>query len=136
MAEFLALKQGTNTVLQYAQTFNQLSQYGGFHVDTDEKKQDCFRRGLSTKLQDKLALITCNNFTELVIKTITQEDATLAHKADKKRKAHAGSSSNAPQRYKLVQTGNQQASNRPPQHRWVARPPQQQQQWAPHLPTQ
>ena len=38
MAEFLALKQENNTVLQYAQTFNQLSQYGGFHVDTDEKK--------------------------------------------------------------------------------------------------
>ena len=50
MAEFLALKQGSNTVLQYAQTFNQLSQYGEFHVDTDEKKYDCFRRGLSTKL--------------------------------------------------------------------------------------
>ena len=96
MAEFLALKQGNNTVLQYAQTFNQLSQYGGFHVDTDEKKHDCFRRGLSTKLQDKLALTTCNNFTELVNKAITQEDATLAHKADKKRKAQVGSSSNAP----------------------------------------
>jgi len=63
-------------------------------VDTDEKKQDCFRRGLITKLQDKLALTTCNNFTELVNKAITQEDATLAHKADKKRKAPAGSSSN------------------------------------------
>ena len=86
MVEFLALKQGNNTVLQYAQTFNQLSQYGGFHVDTDEKKQDCFRRGLSTKLQDKLALTTCNNFTELVNKAITQEDATLAHKADKKER--------------------------------------------------
>ena len=67
MTEFLDLKQGNNTVLQYAQTFNQLSQYGGFHVDTDEKKQDCFRGGLSTKLQNKLALTTCNNFTELVV---------------------------------------------------------------------
>jgi len=114
MAEFLALKQGNNTILQYAQTFNQLAQYGGFHVDTDEKRQDCFKRGLNTKLQDKLALVTCNNFTELVNKAITQEDATLAHKADKKRKAHVGSSSNAPQKYKLVQAGTQQASNRPP----------------------
>ena len=96
MAEFLALKQGNNTVLQYAQTFNQLSQYGGFHVDSDEKRQDCFRRGLNTKLQDKLALTTCANFTELVNKAITQEDATLAHKADKKRKAPVGSSSSAP----------------------------------------
>ena len=134
MAEFLALKQGSQTVLQYAQTFNQLAQYGGYHVDTDEKKQDCFRRGLNTKFQDKLALTTCDNFTELVNKAIIQEDATLAHKADKKRKAPVGSSSNAPQRYKLVQIGIQQAPNRPPQQgHWVVRPPQQQQQWAPRL---
>ena len=83
-------------------------------MDTDEKRQDFFRRGLNTKLQDKLALTICNNFTELVNKAITQKDATLAHKADKKRKAPIGSSSNAPQKYKLVQTGTQQASNRPP----------------------
>jgi len=102
MVEFLELKQGNNIVLHYAQTFNQLAQYGGFHVDSDEKRQDCFRRGLNTKLQDKLALTTCANFTELVNKAITQEDATLAHKADKKRKAPVGSSSSAPQRYKLV----------------------------------
>ena len=53
-------------------------------MDSDEKRQDCFRRGLNTKLQDKLDLTTCANFTELVNKAITQEDATLAHKADKK----------------------------------------------------
>ena len=55
-------------------------------MDSDEKRQGCFRRGLNTKLQDKLALTTCANFTELVNKAITQEDATVAHKADKKRK--------------------------------------------------
>src|SRR6185295_13107721 len=110
-----------------AQTFNQLSQYGGFHVDRDEKRQDCFRRGLNTKLQDKLALTTCANFTELVNKAITQEDATVAHKADKKRKAPVGSSNSAPQRYMLVQTKTQQTPSRPMQPgRWVARPPQQQ----------
>ena len=103
-------------------------------MDSDEKRRDCFRRGLNTKLQDKLALTTCANFTELVNKAITQEDATLAHKADKKRKAHVGSSSSAPQRYKLVQTGSQQAPSHPPQQgRWVARPPQQQ-SWVPRLP--
>ena len=68
-----------------------------------------------SKFQDKLALTTCDNFTELVNKAIIQEDATLAHKADKKRKASVGSSSNVPERYKLVQTGTQQAPNRPPQ---------------------
>ena len=82
-------------------------------MDSHDKKQDCFRRGLNTKLQDKLALKTCANFTELVNKAITQEDATLAHKADKKRKALVGSSSSAPQRYRLVQIGAQQAPGHP-----------------------
>ena len=43
LTEFLALKQGNNRVLQYAQAFNNLSQYAGYHVDTDEKKQACFK---------------------------------------------------------------------------------------------
>jgi hypothetical protein len=45
--EFLALTQGNRTVLQYAQAFNDLCQYAGYHADTDEKKRDRFRRGLS-----------------------------------------------------------------------------------------
>ena len=52
--EFLALTQGNRTVLQYAQAFNDLCQYAGYHADTDEKKRDRFRRGLSTKLRDHL----------------------------------------------------------------------------------
>jgi len=43
LTEFLALKQGNNSVLQYSQAFNILSQYAGYHVDTDEKKHVCFR---------------------------------------------------------------------------------------------
>jgi hypothetical protein len=43
--EFLALTQGNRTVLQYAQDFNDLCQYVGYHADTDEKKRDRFRRG-------------------------------------------------------------------------------------------
>jgi hypothetical protein len=38
--EFLALTQGSRTVLQYAQAFNDLCQYAGYHADTDEKKRD------------------------------------------------------------------------------------------------
>jgi hypothetical protein len=36
--EFLALTQGTRTVLQYAQAFNHLCQYASYHVDNDAKK--------------------------------------------------------------------------------------------------
>ena len=97
LTEFLALKQGNNSVMQYAQNFNTLSQYAGYHVDTDEKKQACFRQGLSNKLQDCLAMFKFNTFSELVNVAIIQEDAHLAHKAEKKRKAPvAGSTSSNP----------------------------------------
>jgi hypothetical protein len=66
LTEFLALKQGNNSVLQYSQAFNTLAQYAGYHVDTDEKKQACFRQGLSSKLQDRLAMIKFDTFSELV----------------------------------------------------------------------
>ena len=66
LTEFLALKQGNNSVMQYAQNFNILSQYAGYHMDTDEKKQACFRQGLSSKLQDRLAMVKFDTFSELV----------------------------------------------------------------------
>jgi hypothetical protein len=50
--EFLALTQGTRTVMQYAQAFNHLCQYASYHADTDAKKRDRFRRGLNTKLRE------------------------------------------------------------------------------------
>jgi hypothetical protein len=43
--EFLSLTQGNRTVLQYAQAFNDLCQYAGYHADTNEKKRDRFKRG-------------------------------------------------------------------------------------------
>jgi hypothetical protein len=50
--EFLNLTQGTRTVLQYAQVFNNLCQYAGYHADNDAHKRDRFRRGLNTKLKE------------------------------------------------------------------------------------
>src|SRR5688572_9606024 len=64
--EFLALTQGSRTVLQYAQAFNDLCQYVGYHADTDEKKRDRLRRGLSTKLHDHLNIVRANDYNELV----------------------------------------------------------------------
>ena len=49
--EFLALKQGDQTVMQYVGKFNHLSQYAPEHVNTDAKKKKWFMRGLNTKLQ-------------------------------------------------------------------------------------
>ena len=55
-------------------------------------------------------MIKFDTFSELVNGAIIQEDAHLAHKAEKKRKAPAvGSSSSTPQRFRLVQSGPQRA---------------------------
>jgi hypothetical protein len=82
--EFLALTQGNRTVLQYAQAFNHLCQYAGYHADTDAKKSDRFRRRLNTKLKERLNLVRVDNFNELVNIAITQEDYISAHRAEKR----------------------------------------------------
>ena len=125
--EFLALTQGTCTIIQYAQAFNNLCQYAGYHADTDAKRRDRFRRGLSTKLKERLNPVKVYTYNELVNLAITQEDCIMAHRADKKRKAPAGPSSAPPQRYRIVQNVAPQAPQRAPQQgRWVIRPPPQQ----------
>jgi hypothetical protein len=124
--EFLALTQGNRTVLQYAQAFNDLCQYAGYHADTDEKKRDRFRRGLSTKLRDRLNTVRANSYNELVNMAISQEDCITARQAEKKRKTPVAGPSAQPQRFRIVSD----TQNRGPQQqqgRWVIRPQQQQQ---------
>ena len=125
--EFLALTQGTRTILQYAQAFNNLCQYAGYHADTDAKKSDRFRRGLNTKLKERLNPIKVDTYNELVNLALTQEDCIMAHRAEKKGKAPAGPSSAQPQRYRMVQNVAPQIPQKAPQQgRWVIRPPLQQ----------
>jgi hypothetical protein len=45
--EFMKLKQGGDTVTQYLNKFNHLSQYAIDQVNTDIKKKNCFMRGLN-----------------------------------------------------------------------------------------
>jgi hypothetical protein len=85
-------------VLQYAQAFNDLCQYAGYHADSDEKK-DCFRRGLNTKLRECLNTVRADSFNELVNLAISQEDYNVAHRAEKKRKAPMSGPSAPPQRF-------------------------------------
>ena len=98
----MALTQGTQTVLQHVQAFSHLCQYAGHHADTDAKKRERFRRGLSTKLQEMLNLVRAKSFNDLLNLAITQEDLIMAHRAEKKRKAPAGPSSASAPRYRIV----------------------------------
>ena len=68
--EFLNLKQESKSVMEYANIFNHLAQYAAHHVDTDEKKQDCFKKGLNTKLLMRLAVRTFTSYSDLVSKAI------------------------------------------------------------------
>jgi hypothetical protein len=135
--EFLALTQGSNTVLQYAQTFNHLCQYAGYHADNDAKKQDRFHRGLNTKLKERLNLVRANNFSELVNMALTQEDCIMAHRAEKKRKTPSGPSSAQSPRYRVVPDTQIRAPQRnAPFVRLVFKPPLQQGRYKPLIPPQ
>jgi hypothetical protein len=57
LEEFMKLKQGGDTVTQYLNKFNHLSQYAIDQVNTDIKKKNCFMRGLNDWMQRKMA--TC-----------------------------------------------------------------------------
>jgi hypothetical protein len=54
--EFMDVKQGGRSVHNYSKLFNHLAQYALDQVETDDKKNDRFMIGLSTKLQELMAL--------------------------------------------------------------------------------
>jgi hypothetical protein len=98
----------------------------GYHAGSDEKKRDRFRRGLNTKLRERLNTVRADSFNELVNLTVSQEDCIVAHQAEKKRKAPMSGPSAPPQRFRIV-SNNQSRGFQQQAGRWVIRPPQQQQ---------
>jgi hypothetical protein len=50
MEEFIRLKQGGYSIMQYLNKFNHLSQYAIDQVDMDLKKKNYFMRGLNDRL--------------------------------------------------------------------------------------
>jgi hypothetical protein len=100
-------------------------------VDTDEKKKDHFMIGLSTKLQERMALNTGGIFLEFVSNVMIADDAIRTHKEIKKRKVVAAPSSSAPPKYRTVYHHGPTYPPRPQhqhQHQHL------QQQWAPRPP--
>jgi hypothetical protein len=100
--DFMDLKQGGRSVHDFSKLFNHLGQYASDQVDTDDKKKDRFIIGLSTKLQERMALNTGGSFPEFVNNVITTDDAIHANKDIKKRKVVAAPSGSAPPRYRTV----------------------------------
>jgi hypothetical protein len=111
LAEFLDLRQGSRSVYEYIQEFNNLAQYGSHHVDTDVKKAELFRKGLTIQLQDRLILSQNLSYNELASAAIDQEGTMKACEVveEKGRKRAVsgpsrGGSSSAPPKYRMTYT--------------------------------
>jgi hypothetical protein len=104
LEEFVRLKQGGDSVMQYLAKFNHLSQYAIEQVNTDLKKKRCFMRGLNDMLQRKMA--TCLDFTfnRVVSTTISVEAKNSGQGKTKRygREGGEGSSQGSKKRLRLV----------------------------------
>jgi hypothetical protein len=133
--EFMDIKQGGRFVHDYSKQFNHLAQYALDQVDTDDKK-DRFMIGLSTKLQECMALNIGGTFLEFVSNVMIVDDTIRAHKETKKRKVVAAPSGSAHLKYRTVYhhgttyPPRQPHQHQRPQQQWAPRPPQRQHQRA------
>ena len=71
--EFMDLKQGGRSVMEYVQVFNHLAQYAQDEVSTDERKQYRFINGLNSKMQDRLSAHEFADFNKIVSTSLTFE---------------------------------------------------------------
>ena len=86
VAEFMRLIQGTRTLIEYMHAFNNLSRYALGFVDTEEKKIENFKRGLSMKLMKTMANSKCTTYNEFISDALTQENHNNMHATAKGRK--------------------------------------------------
>jgi hypothetical protein len=90
LAEFLDLCQRNHSVYEYIHEFNNLAQYESHHVDTDVKKAELFRKGLTIQLQDRLILSENLSYNELASAAIDQEGTMKAcEEAEEKKRKRA-----------------------------------------------
>jgi hypothetical protein len=101
LEEFIRLKQGGDSVMEYLNKFNHLSQYAIDQVDTDLKNKKCFKRGLNDRLQRKMA--TCLDLTySRAVSTALSVEAKNAGQGKSERYAGEGSTPGPEKRTRLV----------------------------------
>jgi hypothetical protein len=101
LSEFLDLKQGSLSMMEYANKFNHLAQYAGTHVDTDEKKRDRFYRGHSFILQKELYTGNYQTFGTLMNAAIAMEGLWRDTQAEWKHKRGISGSPSHQQAHKM-----------------------------------
>ena len=100
--EFLALRQGNKSLMEYVAKFNHLSQYATEHVDTDRKKKAYFMRGLNTKLQTMMTTCQSATFHEAVNIAIASEEKNKKHKEAKKKATSSSFSSRGQKHQRII----------------------------------
>src|SRR5438105_14358862 len=127
LREFMALRQGSRSVREYVQVFNELARYAPNHVDTDAKKRECFMEGMSPKLWSRLGR-RFKDFNQLVDDAIAMEEDLRLHHLEKKRsRSIVGPSGGVPQRPRLTYQMPPRPSYQQPRHQpLMIRPAQQQ----------
>jgi hypothetical protein len=115
--EFMKLKQGGDTVTQYLNKFNHLSQYAIDQVNTDLKKRNCFMTGLNDRLQRKMATCLDLSYNRAVSTTLAVE---AKYAGPGKSKGYGGDRSNqGPEKRQrlVIRPFNQNRSSpRPPSY--------------------
>jgi hypothetical protein len=103
LEEFLGLKQGDQSVMQYVGRFNHLAQYAPDHVNSDHKKKACFMRGLNSKIQTMMTGCLNASYHEAINIAIASAKEYRKHKEAKKKKIMSSrSSGNNQKRQKIV----------------------------------
>ena len=85
--EFENLRQNDMPVLRYVRDFSILSRYAIDEVNTDEKRQKRFMKGLNPYMKMQLRLARPREFQELVNVAITFEDDYRNVQEERKKKA-------------------------------------------------
>jgi hypothetical protein len=84
--EFIKLTQGSKSLTEYLQAFNNLARYATEFDDTDAMKIASFKYGLSLKLMKIMGTSKCATFNEFISDVLTQENNNSIYVASKSRK--------------------------------------------------
>ncbi|WVZ49338.1 hypothetical protein U9M48_000706 [Paspalum notatum var. saurae] len=133
--EFRELKQGSRTVLQYVQTFIQLSQYSPEDVTDDPSRAARLLQGFDPTIQTHLGR-RYQSFSELVDTALDMENRLRVANEDQKRKRQASNAQGLSQKQKTKYQQQPRYVIRPNQTGWFHRAPQQQQYPAYRAPAQ
>ncbi|XP_027071984.1 uncharacterized protein [Coffea arabica] len=90
--EFIGLRQETQSVAEYETKFTKLSKFVSELVATERGRVKRFIQGLNLKIQEALAVVQVNTFTEALEKAQRIEDAKAQVKAFQTRKKGASGS--------------------------------------------